>query len=101
MKPTCSASFQFSPCPNLKNQSIHCRRPTISPNGDRHCLFGICLLALDFILLLLLPRLDEEMRMGAEKAAHCCRNRVNCLHKLTRQLPCLASPREKLGSNLS
>src|SRR5664280_2911974 len=39
--------------------------------------------------------------MRAEKAARCCRNRLNCLHKLSRQLARLSRPSEELGRDLS
>jgi hypothetical protein len=51
--------------------------------------------------LVVVGRLNKEVGMRAEKAARCCRNRLNCLHKLSRQLARLSRPSEELGRDLS
>jgi hypothetical protein len=51
--------------------------------------------------LVVVGRLNKEVGMRAEKAARCRRNRLYCLHKLSRQLANLSGPGEELRRDLS
>jgi hypothetical protein len=77
----------------------------LSADGNSQWLFALSSLALALIpmrpFLVVVGRLNKEVGMRAEKAARCCRNRLYCLHKLSRQLANLSGPGEELRRDLT